>query len=156
MLIFAQCFASIKNITLLFPFSSKSPKATNQNKPTKQARQWAGEGSIKEATQLNYSTTDGSEESLVVSSDHVMLWQCHNVITWSSRVHQLQRVVWLVTLNHWIMWSRVCHHHLAGVGGYCHSSKDWQVVKPSHMIQWSQYWTRWLIISLVSLSYNMM
>ena len=54
-------------------FSTKSPKAANQNKLTKQARQWAGEGSFKEATQLNYSATDGNEESLVVSnSDHVM------------------------------------------------------------------------------------
>ena len=50
-------------------FSSKSPKATNQNKPTKQARQWAGEGSVKEATQLNYSAADGNEESLVVSNN---------------------------------------------------------------------------------------
>jgi len=51
----------------VFLFSTKSPKPANQNKPTKQARQWAGEGSVKEATQLNYSVTDGNEESLVVS-----------------------------------------------------------------------------------------
>ena len=57
---------------LIFLFSSKSPKATNQSKPTKQARQWAGEGSVKEATQLNYSAADDNEESLVVSSDHVI------------------------------------------------------------------------------------
>lgn len=64
-------YMCVLNVTLLFLFSTKSPKPTNQNKPTKQARQWAGEGNVKEATQLNYSATDGNEEFLVVS-DHVM------------------------------------------------------------------------------------